>query len=287
MLLHYNKERLADIIEKFHSLTGLSISVIDTEYRQIVYYPRPRNPFCNLIQSTEKGRGRCAMSDRALFESCVVGGCAATHRCHAGLCDTAVPIYKEGVLLGFIIFGQVLGADGVKTPFRDIFHRISELNIDKDEAEAAYESLMFFGADKIESAAEIVTLLAKYIWHEHLIEPRYNEEFERLLIYIEENLTEKISVAELCERFHVSQNTLYGYFKNHFSCTVGEYINRLRMKLARELLITTNLPIYDICARVGIDNYQYFCRRFKQVNGQTPLRYRKKYTNEMKRVNEK
>ena len=61
-----------------------------------------------------------------------------------------------------------------------------------------------------------------------------------------------------------------------------EYVNERRLACAERLLRTTDLPVYMICERCGIENYQYFCRRFKQKKGLTPLRYRKKWLGEQK-----
>ena len=73
-------------------------------------------------------------------------------------------------------------------------------------------------------------------------------------------------------------NMSYYSFSRMFKEVVGvnfsDYCNTLRIRLAEELLITTNLPVYEISARVGIETQSYFSRLFKQINGSAPAEYR-------------
>lgn len=65
-------------------------------------------------------------------------------------------------------------------------------------------------------------------------------------------------------------------FKEVIGVNFSDYCNTLRVRLAEELLITTDLPVSEISARVGIDTQSYFSRLFKQVNGSTPAAFRAK-----------
>lgn len=273
MKISYNVEKLAKTIRDFHTLTGISISVHDTQFRPLVASKSEQlHSFCNLIQSTPDGLTRCVESDCALLSRCAACRKPVTHRCHAGLTDTAVPIIRSGVLMGFILFGQV---GEQKEHFERIRERLAGLDIAAEALERAYTKLTFFEREKIDSAAEVVSMLTKYVWLENMIRTESNEDFESILAYIEAHLTEPLTVAELCRRFNVSKNALYKSFAAQLGCTVSEHITKLRLERAERLLQTTRLPVYEICEQVGIDNYQYFCRLFKKKKGITPLGYRK------------
>jgi AraC-like DNA-binding protein len=200
---------------------------------------------------------------------------AVTRRCHAGLADAVVPIYNRDILLGFIIFGQIDVSDGKRTTFDEIYERVKDLDIDREALKAAYENSVFSDRKKIDSAAEIVSILTKYILFEHLIELEREKTSDGVARYIDENIAEELGVDEICRRFHISKSMLYREFKVRFGCTVGEYITAKRMELAEQLLRTTEDSISDISERCGIENCQYFCRVFKKNRGITPLQYRK------------
>lgn len=275
MLLRYHAEELKNIIDKIRVLSGMSISIVDPDLRPLVVCSAPFASFCRYIQSTKEGACRCVASDKELFRLCAVSRGYVTHKCHAGLTDTAVPMYHEGVLMGYMLFGQVCETHEERPPFEEIYPKIADLGLNRQKMEIAYHELNAFDKNRIESAVEIVNMLTQYILLKHIIRLQHSEEFEALLLYIEEHLTEELSISELCRRFHISKNTLYRYFRTDFNCTVGEYITKLRLQKAELLLTTTELPIYAICEQSGIDNYQYFCRRFKKEKGLTPLQYRK------------
>ena len=275
MALRYNVEKLKKVINDFNIATGISASILDVDYKHVAGGPISANKFCALIHTGAEGRKRCRVSDRELLDLAKERRCAVTRPCHAGLSDTVVPIYSHEMLLGFIMFGQIDDGDGKRTPFDEIYERIKDIELNKDELRCAYESSVFSDRRKIESAIEIVTILTKYIIFEHLIEPEYGKMSENVAKYIEENITEELGVGVICKRFHISKSMLYREFKVRFGCTVGEYITAKRMELAEQLLRTTENSISDISEKCGIENCQYFCRVFKKNRGITPLQYRK------------
>ena len=130
-------------------------------------------------------------------------------------------------------------------------------------------------SEKIGYAARIVEILTKYVCLERMIQPEYSEELDEVIRYLESHLTEKYSIEDLCRRFHISKNKLYSYFRGVFDCTVCEYIENLRIRMAKKLLSETDMTVSEICSAVGVDNCQYFCRRFKKAVGVTPMGYRK------------
>ena len=88
----------------------------------------------------------------------------------------------------------------------------------------------------------------------------------------------KISVKSLCRMFDISKKPLYQIVKKLTGKTVNGFINDLRIEKAKNLLIKTDLPISEISATVGYDDYNYFIRIFKKRVSYTPLVYRKKFT---------
>ncbi len=277
MLFKFNIEKLEKVLEDYHEVTGTTVAFFDTQFNRLFYYPKNMSRFCNMIQGTPEGASRCAASDCRLLAKCLEEKRPVSYRCHAGLLDTVVPIMNGEVLIGFIVFGQIREDAGQKISFREIFENVKDLGLDKEELRRAYNQLVFLDRRKVESAAEIVIMLTKYIYVERLIEQEYSsKEMERIAEYIDAHLTEKLSVSSLCRSFNLSKNALYNLFNVHMECPVKEYINARRLERAEQLLKTTELPIYEVCEQCGIENYQYFCRLFKKEKGETPLQYRKK-----------
>ncbi len=101
------------------------------------------------------------------------------------------------------------------------------------------------------------------------------EAIEETLLYIEEHLSEDLSVAHLAERCFFNSNYFARLFKENTGETPKHYILHRRNQKAIDLLLTTSLGIADIAARTGFDNASYFSNTFKKLNGLAPGEFRK------------
>lgn len=95
-----------------------------------------------------------------------------------------------------------------------------------------------------------------------------------VLHYIHEHLTEKIGVDKLSRRAYMSRNLFFAWFKEQFGITPLEYINKERVKLAKQLLADRNNSITSVSLQCGFSDVNYFVRLFKKTEGITPGAYR-------------
>ena len=63
-------------------------------------------------------------------------------------------------------------------------------------------------------------------------------------------------------------------FKKATSQTPVEYINLIKLRHAKALLLQTDLPVQEIAHRVGIEDASYFCALFKRYEHMTPITFR-------------
>ena len=96
--------------------------------------------------------------------------------------------------------------------------------------------------------------------------------------FIATNLTKKISLAQAADAVSVSPNYLAGLLKRETGCTFVELVTRKRMEAACDLLAFTSMRVMQVAYAAGFDDVDYFCRRFKQVLGSTPLEFRKRHS---------
>ena len=59
---------------------------------------------------------------------------------------------------------------------------------------------------------------------------------------------------------------------------VREYLTRLRLTRAKELLRATDLPVSEVAYRVGMENTSYFISVFRSREGATPQQYRRRWS---------
>lgn len=98
---------------------------------------------------------------------------------------------------------------------------------------------------------------------------------KELLVYIQQHYTDKITLQDLAEHFHLSEKYISRYFKEHFYLTFSDYVNHLRLTHAKKLLETTELSVTEIALCSGFPNVSYFIRTFKTCYEKPPLKYRK------------
>lgn len=92
--------------------------------------------------------------------------------------------------------------------------------------------------------------------------------------YIQENYHKKITLADLANMFSVSYTHFSALFKKSTGCTFSEYLQKVRMEKACDLLKNPKNRIQDIAIQVGYDNAYHFSRAFKNYLGVSPKHYR-------------
>lgn len=280
MLINFNIERLDKLLYDFYRITGLTVSVWDSQINQLSFQPKEMRSFCRAIRSTPKGEQLCLLSDRALCMECGKTGKAVSRYCHAGLIDTAVPIKFKDTILGYMMFGQI--ADKPSSEITPALKKLSEnLDMDCDYLHSLYEELETHDAEKIDSIANILKMATRYLWLSEYIKIGYDTTASKIDDYIRTHLKDELSVKTLCSVFNISKNRLYDISHEWFGTSIGEYITNTRIEEAKRLLNTTDLPINQICTAVGIKDYNYFTKFFKSAVGVPPLKYRKTATSEL------
>ena len=105
-----------------------------------------------------------------------------------------------------------------------------------------------------------------------------NTRLTPILKYIEEHLTEDLSLEQLAQRFGYS----YTYFCEMFSSALGvspmRYLRSRRLETAKSLLAATSLPVVDIAISVGFSSSKQLWRTFRQQFGLSPTEYRHRYS---------
>lgn len=101
-----------------------------------------------------------------------------------------------------------------------------------------------------------------------------HEPIARVQRYLREHLDVASSVPEMAKMAGFSTSHFSFRFRAATGYTVTEYVKRLRIARARQLLIITAAPISDIAAAVGYTDSFYFSRQFSAVNHVSPRAFR-------------
>lgn len=274
MKLNYNKEKLERTLETFNVITNANICIFDCDFNTIYAYGNfPK--FCSMIRKDGKLYQKCLISDKTNALTCSKSKNSITYTCHAGIVETISPIYLDGILLGYIIFGGLRDAENKFSSPETIKNACETYGLDYSEFLSLYEGLPSFNHKELDAYIEILKLCIKNILTENMLQPSSQLLSTKIIHFINENVKSDISVKDICYKFCISEKTLYRIVKKSTGKTVNEYIKEVRLSNALPLLTKTDKSIAEISAYVGINDYNYFIRLFKSEFNITPLKYRK------------
>ncbi len=92
--------------------------------------------------------------------------------------------------------------------------------------------------------------------------------------YMQQHFDEKITLESLSKEFNYGKNQIINIFKNSFSQTPIDYLNKIRIKKALYLLEVTSNTAESIADACGFQNYSHFYRLFVRQTGISPSQWR-------------
>ena len=139
-----------------------------------------------------------------------------------------------------------------------------EQSLDSNEyANELYHVLLFL---------EFMIQLNRFAIHdgiEYLSNSSSNKKMIDVIDYLNEHLTDDLSIDFLAETFYLSRYHLMHAFKEETGYTIGNYLSTKRLLLARDR-IRQGEPITNVCYECGFRNYSTFSRAYKKNFGCSP-----------------
>lgn len=105
---------------------------------------------------------------------------------------------------------------------------------------------------------------------------KIDDRLMRVINVIKSNISQPHYIQSLANIACLSESHFKTLFKQQLGCTPLAYITKLRMEMARGLIINTDMPIYLIAEKVGYQNVSSFIRCFGNYFHQTPQQFRQK-----------
>lgn len=107
------------------------------------------------------------------------------------------------------------------------------------------------------------------------IENNFNPVIMRVIDFINNNFSSDISIKSLSVSFKINASYLGQMFKNETGEMFSNYLHKIRIEKAKELLTHTDLTSIEIAEKVGYANASYFITIFKKLTGQYPTKYKR------------
>ena len=101
-----------------------------------------------------------------------------------------------------------------------------------------------------------------------------NPIIEKAKAYINDHFNEDISLQQVADYVFFNSSYFSRFFKQHTGENFRDYLIKVRISKAEELLADDQYKIYEVGEKTGYQNSKYFMRQFKQITGITPAAYR-------------
>ena len=115
-------------------------------------------------------------------------------------------------------------------------------------------------------------------------EPETEEQETRTITnitrYLQEHLSEEVSLSVLSEVFHLNAQYISQLFKNEIGVGFLVYLTNIRIEKAKKLLLSTSCSIAEVAEQSGYGDYRVFTKVFKKTEGITPSQYRRDFLDE-------
>jgi AraC-like DNA-binding protein/ligand-binding sensor protein len=264
----------------FTEATGLPVALRAVESWQLPHHGRRNEgPFCAMVLETSRACASCLQVQEKLAAGAVEE--AHTVSCPAGLCDTAVPVRLGDRLIGFLQTGQVFRRAPTREQFQRTLRLVAEWGVSAEprKLEQAYFATRVVPGKKHEAIVRLLSIFAQHlsmlsnqvVLQQDNVEPPV---VSRAKEYIQEHQTENLRLGHVAKAVNTSTFYFCKMFKKATGLNFTDYLSRVRIEKAKNLLLNPNLRISEIAFEVGFQSLTHFNRVFKKILGQSPTEYR-------------
>ena len=237
------------------------------------------NPFCALIAQSSHS---CATCLEVQHQVTIDGGeKPRSLTCFAGLTDSAVPVHLGLKTIGYLQTGQILLRAPNKAQFQRITRQLLEWGsaIDTKQLEEAYFQTKVLTPVQYQAMVKLLEIFAQHLsaLSNQIALQAANAEppiIHRAKEFIENHKSDPISLSEVARALNVSTFYFCKLFKKATGINFTEYLSRLRIEKAKNLLLNPNLRVSEIAYEVGFQSLTHFNRVFLRIVGRSPTAYR-------------
>jgi len=296
-------EKWHDLQESLAEVTKLAILTVDFKGQPIAAHSRCCT-FCRLVRENPELLKRCQKCDSRGGLEAVRSNAPFLYLCHFNIVDIAIPISVDDRYIGAVMAGQVRIKDQHLYPELELIHHSptsQKIYSESRMLQAAYERIPELEFSDINNAANMLFQLCNYIIEEakhkvfHSSSKMEQNDVENndthsnvstkvshpqlisALKHINSTENRDLSLKEAANLCFLSQSYFSRLFLKETGETYTNYIQRIKIKRAKELLEKTILSVSRISDELSFSNPSYFIRVFSKYEQLTPAAYRDSY----------
>ncbi len=144
-----------------------------------------------------------------------------------------------------------------------------------EEAEKLCESVLTGSEEINRTALAFYKLLIEIVFAQsHIIESKPSLIAQNIRQYINDNISDDISVASIAKQFYLSETHVIRIFRDKYGITPKQFILRSKIEKAKLMLLDTSLQIKEIAMILHFADSYHFSHTFKRLTGVSPEKFR-------------
>lgn len=264
----------------FTELTGLPIALCPVNGWHLPFRGKRReNRFCALIRSSSKACAACLQAQEALYRD--ARHTAAMITCKYGFEEIAVPVRIGNETIAFLQTGQVLRRRPSPAQFKAILNHLREagVQLDEEKLSAAFFHSPTVSKKRLDAIVHLLSIFADHLAdRSNQIAISHITSEPSIVVrgkqYIRDHLNEELSLKRVATAVNASPFHFCKVFKAVTGVHFTEYVSRMRVEKAKELLLDHHQPISDIAYHAGFQSLTHFNRMFRRIAGRSPTEFR-------------
>lgn len=274
---------LSKLLNTYNSLNRFLVSV--TDLSGIMSHPLLDIPlreryhtkkFCDIAKSTAKGYRRCRRCRRFADRKAIKTGELFCGYCVHGLYEIGLPVVVGGKVLAVVYVGNLMPDKAFATAKAE--KTCQKTGVDPKILTAELENAQ--PVTDLQTYIDIAETVSSYI---KLVFKTFPQDLggnahwviREMKLYARENFRNPIKLSDRAERYGYNEKYIGRLFKSTTDVSFSNYVNRLRLNHAKNLLLSTEKSIIEVALDSGFENVTYFNRCFKRELGLTPTEFRR------------
>jgi len=268
--------------ESFQKATGVSLKLVPPhEPKQRFSYGHGENAFCALVAGTAVGCEACLEAQARLQQNAAKKLGMQQAYCFAGLTEIAIPVQVGGKHVATLMSGQVFRREPTQRDFEMVLEML-EGGLEKDQekkARKAYFETIVVPLDRLQAIIQLLVVFAQHLADDFSRHLMASVDSEHPIVssakkFVQEHAGEVLALEEVLQHVKASRFHFCKLFKKSTGMTFTEYVARVRVEKAKNLLLDPSLRISEVVFASGFGSIPQFNSVFKRCVGMPPTAYR-------------
>lgn len=259
-------------VESYSYCFNVKVTFFSLDLEELLVGQHPlEDDYCTLIQTKLNIRYRCLQQDHMICQQCKEQGQPLVYTCHAGLTEAVIPIQIAGTLVCYALIGQFRTSD---TLAPSIVRLWIQSGFAFPILEEAFMKRPLYDTVMLEKMFELFKVSLGLLIETESLRLRQSDLVERVLIYLDDNISDIITLADVAKAVHRSPSTITHTLKAQLGCSFQQLlINKRLSTFEHAVLHDPTLQIQEAARIAGYQDPLYFSRLYKRNRGQSPSEF--------------